>query len=349
MIGRIGILLAVVSTSAMAQPAIQDAGVSTSPSSPGTVSRTLSVTPKSATAVDQPIAYTLSRDMIDEDVEIWVFSGLEAAVAEALKACHSRDDLRSRLADKNAETGRLDVLSEYPDAPSVYRDYYIGVCAYYFYQGDERQGWEHVKDLAQLGVTSIDIVDSNFTPVRTVATERLALWLQNGTKVLSMPAKAIYSREADARWALGQYGGIRFHVGQSDETRTISKPFAALFKTATQWYFHFSVQLLNSYGLAFGANGRFVAIPLTLAIGADLLPIRDESFHFGFRAIVAPSVAFVGSSPAELLEVAFGGRIDFDDWGGLGVGPSFNVSSQKWSGVVFVSIGPRLLRLLAVK
>jgi len=300
-----------------------------------------------AAVADEPISYTYSTAQDERYVELWVFAGLEAGVSEALRACRtSRERLIERLNDKSASTGRVDVLNQFQvGSPYVYSNYYVGFCPF---SGDG-EAWEYDPNLSSLGITGIDVSDDDDATVRTGADEKLLRWLTSGSDVFSLPASQLFERKQNGRWAVSSLGSIRFHVGQDTLAGAVSRHLGAFFKAGTQWYFHFSLEPLNSYGINFANGGKFVAIPLTAAIGADFLPFDRSSWFFGFRAIIAPSVAFSGSTPTELIELSAGGRLDFDGWVGIGAGAIYNFAARSFNGLFLVSIGPNLLRFLTTR
>lgn len=291
-----------------------------------------------------PESYTFSS----AEVELWVFAGSESAVGAATGVCPTpdgHDALNSRLQPAAGGDQVFLMNSGSANAPNLPRSSYVGMCAFRQVNG----AWQYVSNLGDVGINEIRVLDENGREVPLGNSNVFAGWLSRGARnrVFQIRARDLYNLTS-GRWAYGASASIRVSITPPENaSAAVYIPF--MMRMSTQTYPHFSIALANSYGFAFGGDGRAIAMPLTIAAGGDWLPFNNSSTYIGFRAILAPSFSFEGGSITQVTAVAFGARIDLDDYFGIGGGAQVNVGDGDVKGIIFASIGPRLLSILTAR
>lgn len=298
------------------------------------------------------------------NVQLWVFIGPESAVGSATEMCNipeggaaatqpsgnvdqdlrnlrGPEALRVRLGNVGIDRQIFLMNSGSANSPNLTRSQYLGFCAFRTVGGVV----EYVPNLATIGITDIRVIDQDGRDASLSATNLFSGWLQVGTRSrqFQMPGRQLYNLST-GRWQRAASASIRFAITPPGDSN-VAMQVPLFMRMNTQLYPHFSIALANSYGFAFGDGGRALAMPLTFAAGFDWLPVTDSSRFIGFRAIVAPAFTFQGGSVTQVTAVAFGARIDFDEYIGVGGGAQVNIDGDV-KGIVFVSIGPSLLSVL---
>lgn len=327
---------------------------------------TLSVTDEVQLTVQPTVApsHTYQIRKTNPDVQtsvaMYMFVGLSSAVTTAISHCMRDQNPVSTLGtyiqnldDHNAPTLPV-VMStiQVSDSASFRRNYSIGLCV--FRSDDAGNHWTYVRNLSDVRLSGVDIVNHRGESANISNRDALRRWFAAGTDNYSMKLRDIYNLEGDSRWAFAEQARIEF-TRLPDSSGTVPEVIGILMTMRSRTSFAASLELANSYGGSFSGHGKFEALPLTVALGVDLMLAEESDFFLGFRFVASPSIAFDNGSIQDISSIALGGRLDFGHYVGIGAGARISFASDNYlsmngedrvGGVVFLTIGLQAMRLL---